>query len=169
MFRALVVGAAMAAMIAVPLAARATLEEPIGDIRGTWSGTGFVQKNAGSRPITVRCTIDGEQNGVEIGFGGECRALLVMKRAIGAHLVRDGNRLTGTYVGSDVGVAQLDGGVTPSGSVVLTMTFPRDVNGDDRALMMIDRPDEHTFTITTVDSMLTGEEVTTAQITFARD
>lgn len=146
----------------------ATLPVHAMDITGEWSGKGRVQKNAQSRPVNVSCAIVGSQEGDEIGFEGECRAMLILKRAIGADITRDGEHYTGTYTGSNAGVAALDGGPADDGSIVLTMTFPKEVNGDDTATMRIETPNEGSFTITTVDKMATGEDVTTSQITFER-
>lgn len=138
------------------------------DISGTWTGIGKVQKNESAKPLNVKCSIDGEQSTGTIGFGGQCRALMFLKRDIGAELTVDGDRLSGVYVGSDAGPARLDGTITDPETITLNMTFEREVNGDDQAVMTIIRPDENSFTITTVDRMLSGEEVTTSQITFLR-
>ncbi|UOM35883.1 hypothetical protein [Acuticoccus sp. I52.16.1] len=145
-------------------------EVPSLDITGKWRGKGFVQKDEKSRKMNVTCQIEGEQKGDEIGFDGECRAMMVLKRAIGADILREGERYKGTYVGSNAGPAELDGGPENDGRIVLTMTFPRKVNGDDIATMTIEPANDREFKITTVDTMDDGETmVTTAQITFERD
>ncbi|WP_420393803.1 hypothetical protein [Acuticoccus sp.] len=152
------------------LASPAAASEPrIADISGAWSGTGFVQRDAEARPMKVRCAINGDQDGDDLGFEGECRAMLVLKRAIGASIVREGPRYSGTYTGSNAGVAALEGARAEDGSIVLHMTFEREINGDDVALMTITPSDGRTFTITTVDRMEDGVDVTTSQITFERD
>ena len=61
------------------------------DITGPWSGEGYVQKDENSRRVKVRCKIEGEQEGDKIQFEGVCRAMLIMKRDIGAWLTRDGD------------------------------------------------------------------------------
>lgn len=138
------------------------------DISGPWAGEGYVQKDEKSRRVKVRCTIEGEQAGDDIQFEGVCRAMLIMKRDIGAKLTRSGDSFTGTYKGADAGIAQLAGIETGPGRLELTMTFPRKIHTDDKAIMMIDRPDENTFTIVTIDTMDSGEEVTTSSIRFER-
>ncbi|WP_157961885.1 hypothetical protein [Acuticoccus kandeliae] len=143
-------------------------EQQTASLSGEWEGKGFVQKDEKSKPMNVRCKIAGEDTGDRIGFEGECRAMMIMKRAIGANLVRQGDTYSGTYLGSHVGVAQLEGGQNGPNTYVLTMTFPKEVNGDDVATMTIDTSGEGTFTITTVDRMETGDDITTSQITFER-
>ncbi|MBJ3777318.1 hypothetical protein [Acuticoccus mangrovi] len=136
---------------------------------GPWSGKGFVQKDEGSRPMNVSCKIKGEQTADTIGFAGACRAMLILKREIGAQLKRVGDRFVGTYKGADVGIAELDGSYVDGETVELTMTFPRSVNGDDVAKMTITTPGDGTFTIETSDKMESGVEVTTSSILFSRD
>lgn len=160
---------------AAAAAPRAATSEPaapggaaLPDLTGAWEGTGRVQKDENSKPITVRCKIEGSQSPDEIGFAGECRALLIMKRAIGATLSLEGERLSGVYVGSLAGPAALSGTLSDTDLLTLDMTFPREVNGDVDATMLIRRPSDDEFTITTVDTMESGVDVTTSQITFER-
>lgn len=139
------------------------------DITGKWKGIGYVQKDESSRPVKVRCAIEGKEAGDEISFEGSCRAMLIMKRDIGAWLTRDGESFTGTYKGADAGIAQLDGRETEPRRLELTMTFPRLVHTDDKAIMTIVRPDNNNFSITTTDVMTTGEEIVTSSIDFERE
>ena len=143
-------------------------EVQIADISGAWKGSGFVQKDEKSKPMNVNCAIEGEQSAASIGFVGECRAMLIMKRAIGADIRLEEGQYVGTYIGSRVGVADLNGAMTSPQVLELEMTFPKEVNGDDKATMTIERPDEATFKVTTVDKMLSGVDVTTSQIVFER-
>lgn len=156
---------------ALALSATAALAETptISDISGTWAGTGFVQKNEKSRPMNVKCEVEGAQSGDDLSFDGYCRAMIVVKRAIGASLVRKGDTYTGTYTGSDVGIAQLDGTEPQPGKLDLKMLFPRDVNGDSVARMMIETPSEDSFIIRTTDMMESGVEVVTSEVTFERE
>jgi len=144
-------------------------EMPASDITGKWSGQGFVQKDENSRKVKVRCKVDGDETGDKIEFEGVCRAMLIMKRDIGAWITRAGGTFSGTYKGADAGISQLDGKEVEPGRVELTMTFPRMVHTDDEAIMMIDRPDNDSFTITTFDIMSSGEEITTSSIHFTRE
>ena len=164
MLKAIIIAGSLAA-VALPAAAE---EATIADITGTWSGKGTVQKDDKSRPMNVTCAVEGAQSGDQIGFDGECRAMLIMKRVIGAEIVRDGDRYTGTYIGSNAGPAELDGG-QEEGKIVLNMRFPRTVNGDDIAVMTIETPSGDSFKITTTDIMDDGvTQVTTAEILFER-
>lgn len=144
-------------------------QESVTDISGTWSGKGFVQADENARKIKVRCKIEGNQDATEAAFDGACRAMLIMKRDIGAQLTWDGTNYTGTYKGADVGVAELSGERTDPNQLVLTMKFPREVNGDAVATMTIDHGEPDAFTITTVDEMTSGVEVITSQIRFERE
>jgi len=143
--------------------------EPRVDINGAWAGEGYVQKDDESDPMNVRCKIEGAQNDDRLGFDGECRAMMILRRDIGADIVFDGERFRGTYEGARAGVADLDGSASPDGRVVLTMRFPREVNGDDTATMTIHLHDEDAFTIETTDRMKSGVEVTTSLIRFERE
>lgn len=166
MLRTTLISATLAAALVTPPLASETLD--IADISGAWEGEGFVQRDDRSEPVKVRCSIEGRQSEVQIGFEGSCRAMLIMKRDIGADIVLRDGQFVGTYKGSRVGIADLNGTMTAPNQLDLTMTFPRAVNGDDQATMRIERPDEGTFKVTTVDRMESGVDVTTAQITFER-
>lgn len=163
-----IAGAFAAALVLAPTGASAFDETAIGDISGAWSGKGFVRKDEKADPMNVRCAIEGTGSALELAFAGECRAMLILKREIGATLRREGHRLVGIYKGARVGDAALDGEIAPSGEVVLSMQFPRKVNGDDVATMRIEAHDADSFTIVTSDRMVSGDEVTTSRITFER-
>ncbi|MEM8551071.1 MAG: hypothetical protein AAGF45_01725 [Pseudomonadota bacterium] len=151
-------------------AAPSFADEPTAtDITGDWSGKGFVQADENARKINVRCKIEGSQDETNVAFEGACRAMLVMKREIGARLVKEGDNYTGTYKGSEVGIAELNGERSVPDQLVLTMTFPREVNGDAVATMTIDHGDPNVLTITTQDEMESGVMVTTSQIVFERE
>lgn len=155
---------AVAALIAPALAA-----VPIDDIAGAWTGKGKVQQSDTAKPINVSCEVTGEQSSpTDLGFDGVCRALLVMKRPIGATFKLDGDKITGTYTGSLIGVAQLDGVATSPTEWDLKMTFPKEVNGDNIAQMTISNPGDGTFRIQTRDKMTSGVEVTTTDVTFRK-
>lgn len=139
-----------------------------GDVAGRWSGQGFVQSDPKGRRMNIWCSIDGEQNGNTLGFDGECRAALIMKRAIGIKLTRDGDHFAGTYIGTTGGASKLDGVAATPDRWVLTMTLPQTIHGDDKAVMVIETSPAGTFTITTTDRMSGGEEMTTSKVTFTK-
>lgn len=149
----------------------ATASLALPDLSGTWRGTGEVQRNENADPINVRCEITGtgNTNNTEFGFAGACRALLIMKREIGAEIVRRGERFSGIYTGSNAGPAALSGTMTEPDTLTLNMRFEREINGDDQAVMTIRRPTDNTFTIVTRDKMESGAEIVTADITFSRE
>ena len=161
-----IVIALAAAIIAGPVAAE---EAATPDMSGTWSGKGFVQKDENARKINIRCKVEGEQSGAKVGFDGVCRAMLVMKREIGAWLTRDGNNFTGTYKGAEVGLSKLNGEEKSDGKIVLEMTFPREVHTDDKGVMTITLEGPNDFSIKTQDEMDNGETITTSQINFVRE
>ncbi|MEM7693392.1 MAG: hypothetical protein AAF318_03015 [Pseudomonadota bacterium] len=138
------------------------------NIAGKWTGKGFVQKNETARKINVRCEVEGKADDGQLAFDGFCRAMLVIKRDIGVTLTRTGDSYAGIYIGSDVGPAELSGTRTDAERLILTMTFPRNVNGDDVAVMTIEHGDPNAFMITTVDDMESGNAITTANISFTR-
>lgn len=165
MLRQMIVAIGMAA-VAAP--AFGVTGGTAGDVAGRWSGTGFIQSDPTARRMNVRCAIDGEQSGNTLGFDGECRAALVLKRAIGIRLTRDGDHFSGTYIGTIGGASKLDGVAATPDRWVLTMTLPREIHGDDKAKMVIETLPDGTFTITTTDRMDGGDEMTTSKVTFTK-
>jgi hypothetical protein len=168
--RTLMIRTATAALIALglPAALAVAAPSPIADIAGDWSGKGTVRRDDASKPINVTCQMTGEQSASTLGFEGECRALLVMKRPIGATFKIDGDRVTGTYTGSSAGVAKLSGRATSATEWKLTMTFPKEINGDNVAEMTIRNSGTGTFQIVTTDKMTSGATVTTTDVTFTK-
>ena len=95
--------------------------------------------------------------------------MLVVRRSIGADIVRNGTDYTGTYVGSlEGGVAQLNGTRVSPNRIVLEMTFERAVNGDDKAEMIILTDGNEGFSIETRDRMENGATVVTSSVDFRR-
>ncbi len=160
---------AVAAVLPVlVIAGVASAKEPT-NLTGEWKGSGFVQKDDASNKIGVRCEVVGNQSGDEVGFSGICRAMLVVRRSIGADIVRNGTDYTGTYVGSlEGGVAQLNGTRVSPNRIVLEMTFERAVNGDDKAEMIILTDGNEGFSIETRDRMENGATVVTSSVDFRR-
>lgn len=159
-----VAAAMVAALVPVALAAA-----PMPDIAGDWTGKGTVRRNDSSDPINVNCAITGQQGQNEIGFKGNCRALLVVRRPIEATFKFVGDKVTGTYVGSPAGgPAELSGTAVSPTQWAIDMTFARPVNGDRNATMLIDNPGTGTFRIVTKDKVASGAEVTTTDVTFTK-
>lgn len=159
------------AVVALCVAAPASANEPSfpPNLAGAWSGSGEVQKDDTAKPRGVRCTIEVKQSDNMVGFQGDCRAMMIFKRAISAEITRDGDRFTGVYDGAgDSGVAQLDGTMTAPNTLTLDMTFENVVNGDNKGEMIITHPDDDTLTIVTRDKMESGVEINTTEVTFTR-
>lgn len=105
-----------------------------------------------------------------ISAQGNCRAALVFSRSIGVDLAYDPRSGTyrGTYTGSRLGPARLIG--TRSGDAVnLRMEWPRPINGDTRAAMVIRNDGQGTLRITVADNLTPGGPIQqTSEITLAR-
>ncbi len=121
------------------IAARGDMEEGyLGRFTAAWNGTGQVRRTAEGSPWTVNCAIVQNRDGNRIALDGSCRAALLFTRDIGAHLVFDPatGLYKGTYIGAKVGPAALSGR-REGDTLVLTITWPKPVNGDTTAALFI--------------------------------
>jgi hypothetical protein len=138
--------------------------------RGTWSGSGKVQREGTSQPRQVTCSVTGSPAENRISAQGTCRAALIFSRPIGVDLAYDPRSGTyrGTYTGSRIGPAQLTG--TRSGDAVnLRIEWPRPVNGDTQAAMVIRNDGQGTLRITVADNLTPGgPPQQTSEIVLAR-
>lgn len=138
--------------------------------RGNWAGSGKVQREGASQPRQVTCSVTGNPIENRISAQGNCRAALVFSRSIGVDLVYDPRSGTyrGTYTGSRIGPARLIG--TRSGDAVnLRIEWPRPINGDTRAAMVIRNDGQGTLRITVADNLTPGGPIQqTSEITLAR-
>lgn len=155
----------------VALAARgdAALESGFLDrFTASWSGSGEVRRRADGSPWSVNCAIVQNRDGNRIALDGSCRAALLFTREIGAHLVFDPETglYTGTYIGAKVGPAGLSGR-RKGDTLVLTITWPKPVNGDTTADLTIRNDGRGRMQIRVQDS-LEGRSVTTTDILFTR-
>lgn len=140
----------------------------LGRFTSVWNGTGKVRRTAESSPWTVNCAITQNHDGNRIALDGSCRAALLFTREIGAHLVFDpGTGLyTGTYVGAKVGPAALSGR-RQGDTLVLTITWPKPVNGDTRAALTISNDGNGQMQILVRDQV-GSQTVTTTDIVFRK-
>jgi hypothetical protein len=116
---------------------------------GAWSGSATIVKD--NRPWQVNCHIDGQPGHHSIEMQGNCSASL-LRRSYAANLVYDPatGLYTGTYVGAKVGPAQLSG--TRKGDLIdLTITWPKPVNGNTKAKLLIENSGGGTLRITLDD------------------
>jgi hypothetical protein len=125
--------------------------------RGNWSGSGKVQREGASQPRQVTCSVTGSPAENRISAQGTCRAALIFTRSIGVELAFDPRSGTyrGTYTGARIGPARLSG--TRSGDAVnLRIEWPRPVNGDTQAAMVIRNEGRGTLRITIADNLTPG-------------
>ncbi len=142
----------------------------LGRFRGTWSGSGQVQREGNSQPRQVTCSVTGSPAENRISARGNCRAALIFSRPIGVDLAYDARSSTyrGTYTGARIGPARLSG--TRNGDTVnLRIEWPRPVNGDMQASMVIRNDGRGTLRITVADNLTPGGPVQqTSEIVLAR-
>lgn len=122
--------------------------------RGSWSGSGKVQREGKSQPRQVTCLVTGSPAENRISAQGNCRAVLIFSRPIGVDLAYDPRSGTyrGTYTGSRIGPARLAG--TRNGDTVnLRIEWPRLVNGDKQAAMVIWNDGRGRLRITVADNL----------------
>ena len=125
----------------VTLAAAATgaaaEEEFLKRFDGQFAGQGGVRTAADADPWKVKCKVNGASSESSVSLDGSCTAAAIVTRKIGADLKVDSSGVyRGTYVGSKIGPAALSGR-RQGDSVVLNVTWPKPVNGDTKATMII--------------------------------
>ena len=138
--------------------------------RGNWAGSGKVQREGASQPRQVTCSVTGSPVENRISAQGTCRAALIFSRSIGVDLTYDPRSGTyrGTYTGSRIGPAQLSG--TRNGDTVnLRIEWPRPVNGDTQAAMVIRNDGRGMLRITVADNLTPGGPIQqTSEIILSR-
>ena len=136
---------------------------------GKWTATGNVRRNAKSSGNQVKCSMSGSTSATAAQLSGTCTAMAVFSRQISADLKFDpaSGRYSGVYTGSAIGPARLSG--TRNGDVLtLNVTWPKPVNGDTVATMIIRNSDPGRFTFLVVDRVdETGPIETMTNLTFA--
>lgn len=138
------------------LAVEADVGAFLSRFEGEWRGNGMVIGDAGDPPRRVSCMAIGTTGPTSVDIAGDCRMLAIFKRPIGATLVHHGDGFTGTYVGSRIGDARLAGDVEAD-TLVMTMEWPEEVNGDTTAEMRITNAGDGTLTLEVVDE-IDGED-----------
>ena len=131
-------------------------QEFFGRFAGSFEGSGEVQRKANTSPNQVTCALTGQPSGNRITISGRCGAA-IFSREISADIRFDPatGRYTGTYVGAKVGPARLSG-VRQGDAVVLTITWPKPVNGDTKATMTIRNSGNRQLAITVTDEFQPG-------------
>lgn len=153
-----------------PLRAQSGEAEYLSRFSGQWQASGLVRRNATSAPNKVSCKMAGNHRQNRAGVGGTCRAALIFKREISADLNYDpvNDRYTGVYKGSTIGPARLSG--TRKGDVLtLNVRWPKPVNGDHHATMIINNPDRGAFSFIVIDKVAPdGPVEQMTNLTFAK-
>lgn len=131
-------------------------QEFLSRFEGSFSGGGTVQRNATENPNQVTCTLTGQPSATGVSMSGQCGAL-IFSRDIRADIRYDEatGRYTGVYVGSAIGPARLSG-KRKGDAVILTITWPRPVNGDTKATMTIRNSGNGSLAITVTDELEPG-------------
>ncbi|MCV3208552.1 hypothetical protein OHD62_27315 [Mesorhizobium sp. YC-39] len=136
--------------------------------QGSFAGKGIVKVTTEAPTVNVSCTFNSDATSTSLSLDGKCRGLVVVTRAISADLKSSGAKYTGVYVGSRTGPAQLNG--SRSGNAInLGISWAKDVNGDRKAQLTVEKNGEDgmRLTVTDVDPK-TGKSVVTSRIDLRR-
>ena len=149
-----IVTGSIAPSVAPP--ATASEAEYFGRFAGSFAGSGQVRRNASANPNQVQCTVTGQPSENRITISGRC-GIGMFSREISADIRYDpaSGRYAGTYVGASVGPAQLSG-TRHGDAVVLTIRWPKPVNGDTKATMTIRNSGNRQLAITVTDEFQPG-------------
>lgn len=137
-------------------------------LSGSWTGTGTVKLRISAPTVNVTCNFNSTTTTQKLALNGRCRSLVVFSRAINADLKINGGSYTGSYIGAGSGPARLNG-KRAGNAINLAITWAKDVNGDRRAQMTIEKVRATGMRLTTVDTdPVTGKSVVTSSITLQR-
>src|SRR5688572_17029596 len=157
-----------ASMLFAASGAHASEAAFLNSLDGNWSGKGTVKVRTNSSPINVTCKFASDATESSLSLDGNCRGMVIVSRAIGADLKVKGSKYSGSYVGAGTGTAGLHG--SRSGNAInLGIRWAKDVNGDRKAQMTVEKVGENGMTLTTVDvDPESGKSVVTSQINLRR-
>ncbi|MBB4006244.1 hypothetical protein [Allorhizobium taibaishanense] len=137
-------------------------------LSGNWSGTGTVKLRISAPTVKVNCNFKSNTTAQALALNGRCKSLVVFSRAIDADLKINGGTYSGSYIGAGSGPARLNG-KRAGNAINLAITWAKDVNGDRRAQMTIEKIGASGMRLTTVDTdPTTGKSVVTSSITLQR-
>ncbi|MEJ8572572.1 hypothetical protein [Microbaculum marinum] len=148
--------------LAAPQARASGEEAYLQRFAGQWSASGKVRENAQASNRQVSCALEGSSSDTGAAIRGTCRALGIFTRDISVELRFEPQtgRYSGVYNGSPAGPVQLSG--TRSGNVLtLDATWPKEINGDRAATMIIRNPQPGRFTFLVVDRVEDGGPIET--------
>ncbi|WP_426124460.1 hypothetical protein [Pararhizobium sp. PWRC1-1] len=137
-------------------------------IGGKWSGNGSVTTKIGSRPLNVTCRFDSKARGPSLVMEGQCRGLVVVRRAVSADIRANGTKYSGTYIGPSGRPSRLSGSRTAN-SINFIVHWSREINGDRTAQMTLERIGAKGLRLKTVDKDLkSGRLIVTSDIRLTR-
>ncbi|TWF47656.1 hypothetical protein [Neorhizobium alkalisoli] len=137
-------------------------------LSGDWSGTGTVKVRVNAPAIGVKCRFTSDTTAASLSLDGKCTSFAIFSRAISADLEASGDRYSGSYIGAGTGTAGL-GGQRAGDTINLGITWAKEVNGDRKAQMTIEKVSPNRMRLTTVDTdPKTGKPVITSRIDLQR-
>ncbi|WP_256750440.1 hypothetical protein [Mesorhizobium sp. Mes31] len=136
--------------------------------QGNFAGKGTVQVTTDVPNVGVSCNFKSNATSTSLSLDGSCRGLVVLTRAISANLKVTAAKYSGVYVGSRTGPAQLNG--SRSGNAInLGIRWAKEVNGDRKARMTVEKRGENGIRLTVTDTdPKTGKSVVTSRIDLQR-
>ncbi|TPK94900.1 hypothetical protein FJ934_13515 [Mesorhizobium sp. B2-4-12] len=136
--------------------------------KGNFAGKGAVQVTTEAPTVSVSCTFKSDSTSSSLSLDGNCRGLILMSRAISAHLKTSGTRYSGVYVGSRTGPAQLNG--SRSGNAInLAIRWAKPVNGNSVSQLTVEKKGTDGILLTVTDhDPKTGKNVVTSRIDLKR-
>ena len=170
--RAPLAAAFLTVSLAVPiLPAQADEAAFLSRFDGRWSGGGSMKPTARAPNVPLDCSAKGDTGARTLSIGGKCSAL-ILSRNLSADLKFDPatGRYSGTYfTEGDAAPAALNG--TRAGdALVLAVKWPKPVNGDSDATMIIRNEGQGKFSFTVRDAVEPGgATITTANFTLSRE
>lgn len=160
--------AASAMILASASVAKADESAFLQSMAGSWNGKGTVKVRANSPTLNVTCRFTSDTTPQSLSLDGKCTSLAVFSRAIGANLKAKGSQYAGSYVGAGTGTAGL-GGKRAGNTINLGITWAKEVNGDRRAQLTIEKLGDSGMRLTTVDTdPKTGKSIITSRIDLRR-
>ncbi|WP_027687029.1 hypothetical protein [Rhizobium leguminosarum] len=137
-------------------------------LAGSWKGKGTVKVRVNAPTINVTCRFTSDTTAASLSLDGKCTSLAIFSRVISADLKATGSRYSGSYVGAGTGTAGL-GGQRAGDTINLGITWAKEVNGDRKAQMTIEKVGASGMRLTTVDTdPKTGKAVVTSRIDLRR-
>jgi hypothetical protein len=136
--------------------------------KGNFAGKGTVQVTTDAPNVTVSCSFKSNATSTSLSLDGNCRGLVLVTRAISANLKVAGAKYSGVYIGSRTGPAQLNG--SRSGNAInLGIRWAKEVNGDRKAQMKVEKRGENGIRLTVTDNdPKTGKSVVMSRIDLTR-